>query len=468
MPPIVLAESFFHTLARSPQFIGPGLLVLSLLVLLHEFGHFLVAKRLDVPVSRFSIGFGPRLIGVKIGETDYCISLFPLGGYVSMAQETKGEEGQTVVTDLFTVQRWWKRALIAVAGPAANLVAGYALMVIVGLVGVTYDDYKAEIGPLPQGSLATQVGFVRDQKVLAVNDKPVRSWKDFIDGVRAAPADAQVEVQDPTGNSRVVVLPAAAKDSILGEIPPRLESVVGSVLVGLPAYPAGLRQGDHIVAVNGKPVTYWEELTESIQDSPGKPVTLTVERGGGRFPVTLRPTPQQEGSRIVGRIGIQPPRASTFVVRMTPVEALSNAFPLLGRLIDQTGRGLWMLFTSPARARDQMGGPLLIMHMASQQAERGVADLLFFMGVISVAIMAFNLLPLPVLDGGHLLLALLEGVRRKPLAQGFLTAYQRLGLALIGSLLVFILFNDVWREAQRGRAVSRGDRAEESAPNSPR
>jgi len=227
------------------------------------------------------------------------------------------------------------------------------------------------------------------------------------------------------------------------------------VSAGLPAYPAGLRQGDRVVSVNGHPVRLWEQLTDVVHASPGVPVTLKVERDGRTFDVTIKPTSQKLGNRTIGIIGVSPPRQSSYTVRTGFVESIKNAFPLTGRLVEQTFAGLWTLFSRPTQAKEQMGGPLLIMRMSSQQAQRGVADFLFLMGVISIAIMAFNLLPLPVLDGGHLILGLLEGARRKPLAQGFLTAYQRLGLALIGSLLVFILFNDVWREAQRGTSVSR-------------
>jgi regulator of sigma E protease len=168
------------------------------------------------------------------------------------------------------------------------------------------------------------------------------------------------------------------------------------------------------------------------------------------------------GGRTIGIIGISPPRQGSYTVRTGLWESVRAAGPLTGRMVEQTFQGLWMLFSRPVQAKDQMGGPLLIMRMSSQQAQRGVADFLFLLGVISIAIMSFNLLPLPILDGGHVLLALLEGARQKPLAQGFLTAYQRLGLALIGSLIVFILFNDLWREAQRNRA----DRAEHGQAHS--
>lgn len=442
---------------------APAIFLLSFLVVLHEFGHFLVAKRLRVPVDRFSVGFGPRVVGFKPGETDYCISLFPLGGYVSMAKEEKGPDGQSVVTDFFTVQAWWKRCLIAVAGPGANLIAGFLAMVAVGVVGVAYDDYLAELGPVPAGSAAAALGFAPHQRVVAVDGKPVATWKGFADRLEEARGDLRVTLRDPAGATREVAVPAALQDSVLGALSPHIEPVIGSVVVGLPAYPAGLKEGDRIVAVDGRPMELWEDLTKAIHGSVGKPLALTVERGGRRFVARVTPTPQRDGSRTIGIIGISPPRTGTYVVRLAPHEAVVNAFPLTGNLIAQTARGLWMLATRPVQAKDQMGGPLLIMQMSTQQARKGWGHYLFLMGVISIAIMAFNLLPLPILDGGHILLAVIEGLRRRPLAQGFLTVYQRLGLALIGSLLVFILFNDVWREAQRGRAMSRSERGGRSA-----
>lgn len=441
----------------------PGIVVLSVLVLFHEFGHFVVAKRLGVPVVRFALGFGPRLFGVKIGETDYCVCLLPLGGFVSMATEEKGPDGEVIAIDHFTLQSWWKRAVIAVAGPGANLVAGYTAMVVVGLVGISFDDYRPDIGVVTPGSLAEKIGFAREQSLVDVDGTPVTSWKKFVDAVDASKGNAVVHVRDNAGVLHEVDVPQAQKDSVLGDVNPRIEPIVGTVSAGLPAYPAGIMVGDRIVAVNGKPVTLWEDLTSVIHASPGVPVKLRIRRGTREFDVSIKPSAQPMGDKTIGIIGISPPRQGSYKVRSSFVESVKTAFPLTGRLIDQTFKGLWTLFSRPVQAKDQMGGPLLIMRMSSQTAERGFADFLFLLGVISIAIMAFNLLPLPVLDGGHLLLALLEGARQKPLAQGFLTAYQRLGLALIGSLLVFILFNDVWREAQRNRA----DRAEHGQSQPP-
>jgi len=435
----------------------PGIVVLSVLVVLHEFGHFLVAKRLGVPVYRFAIGFGPRLFGVKFGGTDYCVCLLPLGGYVNMATEEKGPDGETVAVDHFTLQTWWKRALIAAAGPGANLVAGYAAMVVVGLVGISFDDYRSEIGVTTPGTLASSLGFGREQSLVDVNGKPVTSWKKFVDAVNDSKVDPVVHLRDASGSVQAITVPMAMRDSVLGDVSPRIDPVVGTVSAGLPAYPAGIKVGDRILAVNGQKVVLWEDLTSVIHNSPNKPVKLRIQRGTDVFEVTIKPTAQQMGDgQTVGIIGISPPRQGSYTVRTGLWESMKTAVPLTGKLCDQTFKGLWTLFSRPVQAKDQMGGPLLIMRMSSQQAQRGFADFLFLLGVISIAIMAFNVLPLPILDGGHLILALLEGVRKKPLAQGFLTAYQRLGLALIGSLLVFILFNDVWREAQRNRA----DRAE--------
>jgi regulator of sigma E protease len=441
----------------------PGIVVLSVLVLFHEFGHFVVAKRLGVPVQRFALGFGPRLFGVKVGGTDYCVCLLPLGGFVSMATEEKGPDGQIVAIDHFSLQTWWKRAVISVAGPGANLIAGYTAMVVVGLVGITFDDYRPQIGVVTPGSLAEKVGFAREQSLVDVDGKPVTSWKKFVDALDATKANAVVRVRDGAGAVHEVDVPAAMKDSVMGDLSPRIEPVVGTVSAGLPAYPAGIEVGDRVVAVNGKPVTLWEDLTSVIHGSPGVPVKLRIRRETREFDVSIKPSAQKMGDQTVGIIGISPPRQGSYTVHSSFMESVKTAFPLTGRLIDQTFQGLWMMFSRPVQAKDQMGGPLLIMRMSSQQAQRGTADFLFLLGVISIAIMAFNLLPLPILDGGHLLLALLEGARQKPLAQGFLTAYQRLGLALIGSLLVFILFNDVWREAQRNRA----DRAEHGQSQHP-
>jgi regulator of sigma E protease len=466
LPALAAASGFLGTIGSFVATWGPGILLLSVLVLFHEFGHFVVAKRLGVPVSRFSIGFGPRLFGVRYRGTDYCVSLLPLGGYVSMAGETTGPDGQSVSVDHFSGEAWHRRAAIAVAGPFANLLVGYLTMVVVGVVGVNYDDYRPLVGPVTPGGEAEHMGLRTGQEIVALDGRPVKSWREILESLSDAEQAVALEVRD-AGGARTLTVPAGRADSVLFTLQPYIESVVGRVAVGYPAYSAGLRDGDRIVQVDGEPVALWEDLTRIIHNAAGRPLTLAVERGGRRFETRVTPVAQDVAGRTVGVIGITPPRDFVYTVRSSPLEAVTSAFPLTVQLVRQTGQGLWALLSRPHQAKDQVGGPLLILRMSSQQAERGPSDFLFLVGVISIAIMAFNLLPLPALDGGHLLIALLEGARRKPLAQGFLTAYQRLGLAFIAFLLVFILANDFWREAQRKMAVSRGD-AEVSAPDAPR
>ena len=466
MPTAIVAAGFLESVWQFIVTWTPGFLLLSLLVVFHEFGHFVVAKRLGVQVSRFSIGFGPRLFGVRHGGTDYCVSLLPLGGYVSMAGEEKGADGETVPVDHFSAEPWHRRAVIALAGPGANLIAGYAAMVVVGLVGVTYDDYRPIVGPVEAGSHAERAGFVTGQRLLSVDGQAVESWHGVLLALDASEGGSQVVVQE-ADTTRTLAFSEEQLDSVLIGLSPHIESVIGRVAVGYPAYSAGLRDGDRIVAIDGEPMRQWEDLTGKIHGSAGEKLELTVQRGSRTFTADVTPTAQDLGGRTLGVIGITPPRDFTYTVRSGVWESVQRAFPLTGQLVQQTGQGLWALFSRPQQAKDQVGGPLLILRMSSQQAQRGVSDFLFLLGVISIAIMAFNLLPLPALDGGHILIATLEGARRKPLAQGFLTAYQRLGLAFIAFLLVFILANDFWREAQRGMAVSRGD-AEAPATTEPR
>ena len=463
---IVAASGFLESIWQFLVTWSPGFLLLSLLVVFHEFGHFVVAKRLGVQVNRFSIGFGPRLFGIRHGGTDYCVSLLPLGGYVSMAGEEKGPDGAAVPVDHFSAEPWHRRAVIALAGPGANLVAGYAAMVAVGLVGVTYDDYRPLVGTVEAGSRAEQAGFATGQRLVAVDGESVESWHGVLQAFDGAENGSTVLVEEGD-TTRTLAFSEEELDSVLVGLSPYIESVIGRVAVGYPAYSAGLRDGDRIVAIDGEPTRQWEDLTGRIHGSAGEKLVLTVERGARTFTTEITPTAQDLGGRTLGVIGITPPRDFTYTVHSGLVESLQRAFPLTGQLVTQTGQGLWALFSRPQQAKDQVGGPLLILRMSSQQAQRGVSDFLFLVGVISIAIMAFNLLPLPALDGGHILIAALEGARRKPLAQGFLTAYQRLGLAFIAFLLVFILANDFWREAQRGMAVSRGD-AEAPASPEPR
>src|SRR5258708_11248622 len=234
----------------------PGALLLGILVFLHESGHFVVAKLLKVPVYRFSLGFGPALLKFTRGETTYQVSVLPLGGYVSMAEETKDEDGKDELVDRFTEQPWWKRVLIALAGPGANFITGYIALMVTFLVGVAQPDYAALLGPIPAGSHAARVGLVEGTKFLAVNGVPVSSYQDFL--ARAGKVPRQdgltLDVESATGAHATVRLAAKDRGPVFDDlVPPESLPIVGSVGVGSAAYSAGLSAGDPGVSIARNP-----------------------------------------------------------------------------------------------------------------------------------------------------------------------------------------------------------------------
>ena len=441
----------------------PGVLLLGILVFLHELGHFVVAKLLHVPVFRFSLGFGPALVKFQRGETAYQISALPLGGYVSMAEERKDAEGKPELVDRFSEEPWWKRVVIALAGPGANFVAGFLALILTGLVGVSVPDYDPVLGPVPQPSPAARYGLVEGTRLVAVEGQPVSSFQDFLARVERVPPGAplHLSIQPPTGTRTDITLPPAERSKVFDDLaPPEAPSVVGSVVVGTPAYLAGLQVGDRVRLINGHPIARWSQLTDIVSKNPGKPLDFEVVRAGKIYHVKITPQgPPTRGAWEGGRIGIEAPRLHTYLVRSTLSDAVRQAWPLSMAIVRQTFQGLFAVVTRPFQSASSLGGPQMIMQIAGANAKRGVGDFIYILAVISFAIMAFNLLPLPVLDGGHIFLALIEAIRRRPAAEWFTMAYQRVGLVLIGSFLVFVLFNDLSRSLQHRAAVQRNNHA---------
>jgi len=441
----------------------PGVLLLGILVFLHESGHFVVAKLLKVPVYRFSLGFGPALVRFKRGETTYQVSVLPLGGYVSMAEETTDADGKPELVDRFTEQPWWKRAVIALAGPGANFITGYIALMVTALVGVAQPDYAPVLGPIAAASATAHAGLVEGTRLLTVNGVGVTSYQDFLARAGRVPRQdgLTIDIENAAGARSTLRVAAKDRGPVFDDLrPPEALPVVGNVVVGTPAYASGLSVGDRILAIGGKPITRWPDLTAVVSKSPGVPLDFAVQRGKEVFHVTITPQgPPTKDAWEGGRIGIEAPHNLTYIDRSTLKEAFVTAWPLTKAIVYQTFEGLFTVITRPVKSASSLGGPQMIMQLAGAKAKQGLGDFIYILAVISFAIMAFNLLPLPVLDGGHVFLAAVEAVRRRPPAEWFTLAYQRVGLVLIGSFLVFVLFNDLTRSLQHRAAVQRNSQA---------
>jgi len=444
--------------------IVPGVVLLGLVIFVHELGHFVVAKWRGVKVLTFSLGFGPAMVSVRRGDTNYRLSWIPLGGYVQMAGDSPGEDGTMPGSrEEFLSHPWFGRVLIAIAGPAANLIAAFVTLVAVWCIGVAYPDYPNRLGPVADTSAAWTAGLRAGDTVVAVDGKTVATWSQMVNAYEREPKGNPTELTIARGTERVPVrLDPALKERVMSSLrwPPD-PPVVGTVVTGMPAYKAGLKEGDRIVEVNGRPIQNWEELPPALRGETDRDVNLTVERRGQRLTLHVTPINADGGSGQNARIGIEPPRHGVFVERYPFFESVSIGFRHTGVLVAGVYRSMWLTVTRPLYYREYLGGPMFIAQAASEQARRGLDSYLQFLAMINVAIMAFNLLPIPVLDGGHILLALVQSVRRRAISARGYMRFQKVGLVVIGTLFIFILANDPLRWVQRQRAL---DRARPPAP----
>jgi regulator of sigma E protease len=308
---------------------------------------------------------------------------------------------------------------------------------------------------MSEASPAYQIGLREGDRIVEAAGQPIRSLGDLDKRQRAVPKTQPLElVVERAGQPQHVTLPPQRRGPVFGSINHAPEPpIVGGVATGMPAYKAGLKEGDRILAVADRPIQTWDELPAAFHGQVDRPVKLTIERSGHRFDVTVTPMDPEGRGRQNGRIGIEPLRRSVYVVRYGLLESADYGWRATGALVSSVYAGMWLTVSRPLYYREYVGGPLFIAQAALDQARHGLDAYLRFMALINVAIMAFNLLPLPVLDGGHILLAVLEAVRRQAISARSYLRFQKVGLAVLGTLLVIILANDPLRLVQRHRAI---------------
>jgi regulator of sigma E protease len=431
-----------------------GLLVLSLLVVFHELGHFILARSLGVRVERFSIGFGPVILSRRRGEVEYAISAFPLGGYVKMGGEDPRQRENLRPGDFFAAS-WWRRVLISLGGPGANFVLGVILSILLLWVGVRIPDAPNRIGAVTAGSAADSLGLAGGDRIVSVNGAPTPSLQSVYHelGDPEKPGSVTLGIERDGAVRDVPLLRSRIVGVFQGlEFPVPAE--IGEVVLRSPAYEAGLKVGDKIVAVNGEPVGDFRELQQKVVVNPGKRITLTVEREGRRFDVPITPYEDTTGGEKEGKIGVAARSSITYLVRRGFADGIVDGTGAALTTVWLTASGIVPLFTHVSNM-SQIAGPVAIIQASGEAAKAGWDRLIDLAIRISIALMVFNLLPIPILDGGMVALSLLEGIRRRPLGERGLTVYQRIGLAVMGTLLIFVLINDPLRIFQRQSALGR-------------
>ncbi len=444
------------------------ILAIGVLVTVHEFGHFWVARRLGVKVVRFSVGFGRTLWSRRAGadQTEYVIAAIPLGGYVKMLDENEGEVAEHERHRAFNCQPLWKRIAIVVAGPAFNFlfaIFAYWLTFIIGIGGL-----KPVIGEVDPGGAAAAAGLTAEQRIVAVDGRDTRTWQSVVESIIGATLSdgiVKLEIEESGAAPRTVTLDLQGMNidefsrgrlfESLGLTPkrPTIAPIIGEVEAGGPADRGGLRRGDRVLALDGKKLDSWREFVDFIRAHPEQPVEIQVERDGASVSLGVRPAAaSSDGADGAshGRIGagVKPPdtdlREYYTTVRHAPWTAFAKATVKTWDMSILTLRMLWKMVTLQISVK-HLSGPISIAQYAGFSAEAGITRFLDFLAIVSISLGILNLLPIPILDGGHLLYYLIESVIGRPISEEAQFLGQRLGIAMLVGLMGLAFYNDLAR-----------------------
>ncbi len=430
-------------------------LAIGILVTIHEFGHFWVARRAGVKVHRFSVGFGKPLKTWrrKNDDTEYVLAAIPLGGYVKMLDERVEEVAEDEKHRAFNRQSLAKRTAIVAAGPLANFL--FAIVAMWGLYIAGMQDHPTIIGDIQPGSIAAQAGFKPGERIVSVDGEKLYGWQDsqlYLIQRTFQKKNVQFTLENPDNKSlrQVQVDLANVPSNVisrgvlsqgLGITPAPLGNVISGVVSGKPAQLAGLLEGDEIVDVGGQPIGNWQDLVKVISAQPDKSVDIKYRRNGQLFTTSLTTVSIEFNGEKYGQIGVYPQR----------YQFSTGIFEGLGKAIDYTWRftfiSLWSLgkMITQDVSTDNLSGPITIANLAGTTVQRGVADFISFLVVISISLGLINLLPIPVLDGGHLMYFAIEAVKGSPVSEKFMLWGQQIGIGLLLLLMSLAFYNDIIR-----------------------
>lgn len=420
----------------------PFVIVLGVVVLFHEFGHYIIAKWFGITVEVFSIGFGPRIAGFKRGGTDYRVSWVPLGGYVKLKGEQPEEGGRPPEPgDLLSRPRW-QRFLVFVMGAVFNLITAFVVLAGLFMAGMEVDAYESRppvVGEVEPKSPAEQAGIRAGDRILSFGGAPVATWKELQPLVLLSPRQTREVILERGGEQITTRMTLESSRNEIG-VPgfyPETGVVVGMVQPGTPAEAAGLRRGDQVKAIDGVPMLTLTRLLETIQGSPGKTLRFTLERDGARIDMEI--VPLDEGGR--GRVGFQP--TATKEIRSYPfVEALRQSLVENVKSIGLVFITFRKLLTHELSLR-AFSGPVDLYRFSGEAAQLGLIPYLQLIAFVSLQLGIINLLPIPPLDGGHVFTILIEGVIRRDLPAQLKERVMQAGLVLLLVFMGTVIYFDI-------------------------
>jgi len=433
---------------------------LGVLVVFHELGHYIVARLAGVKVLRFSVGFGRIVWSRNVGpdRTEWALSAVPLGGYVKMVDEREGAVAPADLPRAFNRQSVWRRIAIVAAGPLANLLL--AVLLFTGTYVAGIPGQRAVLAPPPAETPAAVAGLDGGDLITAIDGEPVRSWQDLRWRLlkESGNTEVAVAVERPDGTTAVRTLPLGLSGedwegnflAVLGLRTDLGAPVVRGVIAGKPAAAAGIRVGDAIVAVDGTPVRSPADVAAITNAHPGERVTFTLRRDGAEMQTELVPEASEQNGRRIGLAGMQlavdPAIAerAAITVRYGLVEGLVQGAKKTWELAVFTIKMLGRIVVGDASLKN-ISGPLTMADYAGQSAQAGILTFVGYLALISISLGVLNLLPVPLLDGGHLMYYLAEIIKGSPVSDRVLEVGQRIGMAVLAMLMALALFNDLSR-----------------------
>jgi regulator of sigma E protease len=424
-------------------------LVLGTMILVHEYGHFLAARFFGVRVEVFSVGFGARLFGWRRGATDYRISVLPLGGYVRMAGQDLSENRTGAPDELLSKTRW-QRALIALAGPVVNLIMPLLLLggffIAIGIPYQSFEDRPVDVVSLAKNSPVAAAGLQIGDRVVEINGIPNPTWEKALNLAAQAPPGSELHVVVETdGKRRSLTLPPVSpseSDWPFGYAP--IPPVVDEAVPGLPAQRAGMRSGDRVLGINGLPITTWSEFVDAIKHSNGQPILVKVRRGNSDVNLTIEPQQNvNDRGEQVYLIGVHVQEDTTYrregILKSVQLAAGATTYEAR-QVVGVVGK----LFSGKVSVR-QLQSVVGISREAGRAVKKGPYQVISLMALISLNLGILNLLPIPILDGGHILLLAIEGAMRRDLSTVFKERFVQVGFVFLLVIFAIVIYNDVLR-----------------------